>query len=68
MKKAGYRYYSAKHFVIIDLIKQCKSMGLSLEEIKGLIENYTSFDSILNIISNQKEMIDNKIKELNSKK
>lgn len=63
-EKSKYRYYSAKHFVILDLIKQCKAMGLSLEEIKDLIENYTSFDSILNIISKQKEMIDNKIKEL----
>ncbi|MCB2298516.1 MerR family transcriptional regulator [Clostridium tagluense] len=63
-EKSRYRYYSAKHLVILDLIKQCKAMGLSLEEIKQLIENYTSFDSILNIISKQKEMIDTKIKEL----
>ena len=61
---SGYRYYSAKHFVILDLIKQCKAMGLSLGEIKGLIENYTSIDSILNIIRKQKEIIDKKIKEL----
>lgn len=67
-EKSRYRYFSAKHFVILDLIKQCKAMGLSLEEIKGLIENYTSFDSILNIISKQKEMIDNKIKELSTVK
>ncbi|WP_319001564.1 MerR family transcriptional regulator [Clostridium sp. CS001] len=64
-ENSKYRYYSAKHLVAIDLIKQCKAMGLSLEEIKDLIENYTSFDSILSIISNQKEMINNKIKELN---
>lgn len=67
-EKTGYRYYSAKHFVILDLIKQCKAMGLSLDEIKELIENYTSFDSILNIISKQKDMIDNKIKELSAVK
>jgi DNA-binding transcriptional MerR regulator len=64
-ENSKYRYYSAKHLVAIDLIKQCKAMGLSLEEIKDLIENYTSFDSILKIISNQKEMINSKIKELN---
>lgn len=67
-EKTGYRYYSAKHFVILDLIKQCKAMGLPLDEIKELIENYTSFDSILNIISKQKDMIDNKIKELSAVK
>ncbi|MGH4139224.1 MerR family transcriptional regulator [Clostridium sp.] len=64
-EKSRYRYYSAKHLVKLDLIKQCKAMGLSLDEIKELIENYTSFDSILNIISKQKEMIDTKIKEFN---
>lgn len=64
-EKSRYRYYCAKHFVMLNLIKQCKAMGLSLDEIKELIENYTSFDSILNIISKQKEMIDTKIKELN---
>ncbi len=63
-EKSKYRYYSVKHFVTLDLIKQCKAMGLSLEEIKYIIDNYTSFDSILNIISNQKELIDNKIEEL----
>ena len=36
----GYRYYSAKDFIILDLIKQCKAMGLSLNEIKNIIENY----------------------------
>lgn len=63
-ENTGYRYYSAKDFVILDLIKQCKSMGLSLDEIKGIIKNYTSIDSILNIISKQKDMIDSKIEEL----
>ncbi|MBZ9607595.1 MerR family transcriptional regulator [Clostridium estertheticum] len=67
-EKSRYRYYSAKHFVILNSIKQCKAMGLSLDEIKELIENYTSFDSILNIISKQKEMIDTKIKDLNTVK
>ncbi|MBU3093701.1 MerR family transcriptional regulator [Clostridium sp. CM028] len=67
-EKSRYRYYSAKHFVILNSIKQCKAMGLSLDEIKELIENYTSFDSILNIISKQKEMIDTKIKDLNAVK
>ena len=67
-EKSRYRYYSAKHFVTLNSIKQCKAMGLSLDEIKELIENYTSFDSILNIISKQKEMIDTKIKELNTVK
>lgn len=64
-KETGYRYYSAKDFIILDLIKQCKSMGLSLEEIKNIIENYTSPESVLDIIGKQKVIIDKKIEELN---
>lgn len=66
--KSGYRYYSFKDFVMLTLIKQCKAMGLSLEEIKEIMVNYTSFDSILDIIYNQKKIIDNKIRELNNVK
>lgn len=62
----GYRYYSAKDFVLIDLIKQCKSMGLSLEEIKDIIDNYKSLDSIVEIIEKQKKIIDKRIIELTS--
>ena len=62
-KETGYRYYSSKDFVIIDLIKQCKSMGLSLDEIKDIIHNYTSLDSILDIMKKQKDIIDKKINE-----
>ncbi|WP_338690086.1 MerR family transcriptional regulator [Paraclostridium sordellii] len=60
----GYRYYSLKDFSTIDLIKQCKAMGISLEEIKEVTNNYTSLDSISNILNNQKQIIDEKIKEL----
>lgn len=60
----GYRYYSMKDFATIDLIKKCKAMGLSLDEIKEVISNYTSLESILDILENQKKLIDDKIKEL----
>ena len=65
-EKTGYRYYSTKSFIKIYLIKQCKAIGLSLEEIKEIINDYMSLDSVLNIIKNQKEIIDKKIVELNS--
>lgn len=65
-KDTGYRYYSAKDFIILDLIKQCKSMGLSLNEIKIIIDNYTAPESILDIIKRQKEIINKKIEELNN--
>ena len=49
-EKTGYRYYSTKSFITIYLIKQCKAIGLSLDEIKEIINDYTSLDSVLNII------------------
>ena len=49
----------------MDLIKQCKAMGLSLDEIKSIIENYTSPESVLHTIRKQKVIINEKIKELN---
>ena len=63
-KETGYRYYSMKDFNTIDLIKQCKAMGLSLEEIKEVTNNYTSLESIVEILGNQKKLISQKIKEL----
>ena len=63
-ENSNYRYYSVKHFIIIDLIKQCKAIGLSLDEIKNIVNNYTSVDSILDIITNQKELIEKKMVEL----
>lgn len=65
-EETGYRYYNAKDFIILDLIKQCKSMGLSLDEIKTIIDNYTSPESVLDVIGKQKCIIDEKINELNS--
>ncbi|MGL6174633.1 MAG: MerR family transcriptional regulator [Cellulosilyticaceae bacterium] len=63
-EKSNYRYYSVKHFIILDFIKQCKAMGLSLDEIKILVSDYTTVDAILGSISKQKDIIRNKIKEL----
>ncbi|MCC3862907.1 MerR family transcriptional regulator [Terrisporobacter petrolearius] len=60
----GYRYYSMKDFNTIDLIKQCKAMGLSLEEIKEVANNYTSLESIVDILGNQKKIVTEKMKEL----
>ncbi len=65
-EKTGYRYYSTQSFITIDLIKKCKAIGLSLDEIKEIKNDYTSLESILTIIKNQKNIIDKKIVELNN--
>ncbi len=63
-EKSNYRFYSIDNFIMLEFIKQCKVMGLTLEEIKKLKNNYTSINSILDIITKQKELLTYKIKEL----
>ena len=65
-EKTGYRYYSMDDFNRIDLIKQCKALNIPLNEIKDIIDNYTSLDSILEIMQKQKQIIKKKITELES--
>jgi MerR family transcriptional regulator, activator of bmr gene len=60
----GYRYYAMKDLNTIYLIKQCKAMGMSLDEIKEVTNNYTSLESIFDILGNQKKIINEKIREL----
>lgn len=52
----------------IDVIKYCKIMGMTLEDIKKLIDSDGSIKSMLNTINEQKKMIENKIKELSDVK
>ena len=65
-EKSSYRFYSIDNFIMLEFIKQCKVMGLTLEEIKKLINNHTSISSILETITKQKEILASKIKELES--
>lgn len=63
-KQNNYRYYSLNQFIKIDLLKQCKLIGLSLKEIEELLKNEISADSMLKIIDQQRKVLDEKIKEL----
>ena len=60
----NYRYYSLNQFIKIDLLKQCKLIGLSLKEIEELLKNEISVDSMLKLIDQQRKVLDEKIKEL----
>ena len=64
----NYRYYSVNQFIKIDLLKQCKVIGLSLKEIEELLKNEISVDSMLKLIDQQRKVLDNKIQELESVK
>ncbi|MGL5312697.1 MAG: MerR family transcriptional regulator [Peptostreptococcaceae bacterium] len=63
-ENTGYRYYSMKSFIKMDIIKKCKAIGLALDEIKETMKNYDSIESILNILEKQKEIVDKKLEGL----
>lgn len=65
-EKTGYRYYSAKSFMKMDIIKKCKAIGLSIEEIKEVMKDYDSLESIVKVLENQKEIVNEKLNELES--
>lgn len=60
----NYRYYTIDQFIVVDMIKHCKLMGLSLEEIKALIGTDITPESIYKVLNKQQESINQKIKEL----
>lgn len=63
-ENTGYRYYSMKSFIKMDIIKKCKAIGLALDEIKETMKNYDSIESILKILEKQKEIVDKKLESL----
>lgn len=64
----NYRYYSINQFIKIDLLKQCKLMGLSLKEIEELLKDEITADSMIRILEQQRLVLDEKIKELEAVK
>ncbi|MGL6107085.1 MerR family transcriptional regulator [Romboutsia sp.] len=63
-ENTGYRYYSMKSFIKMDIIKKCKAIGLALDEIKETMKNYDSLESILDTLEKQKEIVNKKVDEL----
>ncbi|AQS10233.1 multidrug-efflux transporter 1 regulator [Clostridium saccharobutylicum] len=64
-EKSNYRYYTIEQFLQIDIIKYCKGIGLSLEQIKDFIGTNLSMEEILHIINTQQEIMEDKLKEMN---
>ncbi|RDY27187.1 MerR family transcriptional regulator [Romboutsia weinsteinii] len=60
----NYRYYSMDQFMHIDVIKYCRTMGLSLEEIKDFLKSDGSIESMIDTIKRQSSLLEKKIKEL----
>lgn len=67
-KQNNYRYYSVNQFIKIDLLKQCKLIGLSLKEIEELLKDEISVDSMMVLIDKQRKILNAKIAELENVK
>jgi DNA-binding transcriptional MerR regulator len=64
-QNSKYRYYTTDQFMMVDIIKFNKLLGLSLEEIMSN-QKITSIDKKLHIIKSQKTLLENKIEKYQS--
>ncbi len=61
---SNYRYYTVEQFILIDLIKNSKIMGMSLAEIKELASGELTVERIEHSVSEQIEQYEKKIIEM----
>lgn len=66
-KENGYRFYSIKQCARLDMIQHMKSMGMTLKNIKKLLDK-KDVSLIKSILLQKSEGIDNEIKELKFQK
>lgn len=66
-KENGYRFYSIKQCARLDMIQHMKSMGMTLNNIKKLLDK-KDVSLIKSILLQKSEGIDNEIKELKFQK
>ncbi|MFA6940853.1 MAG: MerR family transcriptional regulator, partial [Clostridiaceae bacterium] len=66
-KENGYRFYSIKQCARLDMIQHMKSMGMTLNNIKKLLDK-KDVSLIKSILQQKSEGIDNEIKELKFQK
>lgn len=64
----NYRYYSFEQFITIDVIKNCKLMGMSLGEIKKVLDSNVSIEEMLALIKKQSTLVEEKIEALSQAK
>ncbi|ACD51311.1 MerR family transcriptional regulator [Clostridium botulinum] len=63
-KENNYRYYSVEQFIVFDVIKYSKMMGMSLDEIKNLININLPLENTLDLIEKQTKLLKKRINEL----
>ncbi|MGL4735921.1 MAG: MerR family transcriptional regulator [Cellulosilyticaceae bacterium] len=64
----NYRYYSYEQFITIDVIKNCKLMGMPLGAIKKVLDSNVSIEEMREIIQRQSALVEEKIEALSQAK
>ncbi|WP_419886337.1 MerR family transcriptional regulator [Paenibacillus sp. B-A-8] len=64
---SGYRYYSDKELIYLDVINFCKKKNMPLHKIKDVFTN-DNLDYIINFLKTKDEEIEQEIKQLNKTK
>lgn len=64
---SGYRYYSDKELIYLDVINFCKKKNMPLHKIKDVFTN-DSLDYIISFLKTKDEEIEQEIKQLNKTK
>lgn len=60
---SGYRYYTADQFLHMDIVKYCRSIGVSIKELQQLFE-VKDTAVLLDFLKRKKAEIENNIKEM----
>lgn len=63
-EESGYRYYSLRQCLSLDVILYLKHVGTPLEEIVALIKGNHSIEKLREILKSNKVLVEKKIKEL----
>jgi len=61
--ETGYRYYSIDQFVYIDIIRNYRKMGMSLDQIADIMLKDYKTDDIISVLEGQINKAEEKIKE-----
>ena len=64
MSDGGRRIYTEDDLKKFQLVCLYKDLGLSLQEIKSILESSNQYKVIMESLSNQREKIDNQIEDL----
>ena len=62
--ETGYRYYSIQQFMKIDFIKHGKLLGMTLDEIKELLQSDLDLPTLTQLFYKQRLQVNQKINEL----